>query len=95
MSDIYAIIRDGGRELKVKEGERILVDLRSADSGDEITFPDVLLVSSPDGVTVGKPVVDGASVVGPRRAADLPDSHHSPGHHRDPSHRARQSSAGN
>ncbi len=64
MSDSYAIIRDGGREYKVQEGEPVLVDLRSADAGDTVVFDHVLLVRSPEGVTVGQPLVEGASVVG-------------------------------
>ena len=64
MTETYAIIKDSGCELKVREGEKVLVDLRPAQSGDEITFPDVLLVSSPEGVQVGTPVLSGASVVG-------------------------------
>ena len=64
MNESYAIIRDGGRELKVAEGERVLVDLRPAESGDEITFSNVLLVRSGDGVALGTPLVEGASVVG-------------------------------
>jgi large subunit ribosomal protein L21 len=64
VNESYAIIRDGGRELKVAEGERVLVDLRPAESGDEITFSNVLLVRSGDGVALGTPLVEGASVVG-------------------------------
>lgn len=64
MSETYAIIRDSGREMKVAEGETFLVDLRSVEAGEEITFPDVLLVSSSGDVTIGRPTVEGASVVG-------------------------------
>jgi large subunit ribosomal protein L21 len=64
VTETYAIIKDSGRELKVREGEKVLVDLRPIEFGDEITFPDVLLLSSPAGVQVGQPVLDGASVVG-------------------------------
>ena len=64
MTETYAIIKDSGCELKVREGEKVLVDLRPAESGDEITFSDVLLFSSPEGVQVGTPVLPGASVVG-------------------------------
>ena len=64
MSESYAIIRDSGREHKVMEGEPLLVDLRAVEAGDTITFSEVLLVRSPEGVTVGQPLVEGATVVG-------------------------------
>ena len=63
MSETYAIIRDSGHELKVAEGETVLVDLRAAEAGEEITFPDVLLLSASGEITIGQPMVDGASVV--------------------------------
>ena len=59
---MYAIIADGGRQYKVEEGQELDIDLRDADSGDEITFEQVLAVSGDDGVKVGQPVVEGASV---------------------------------
>ncbi len=64
MDGTYAIIRDSGREHKVTEGERILVDLRDADVGAEITFPEVVLLRAGDALSVGRPRVEGASVVG-------------------------------
>ena len=59
---MYAIIADGGRQYKVEEGQELDIDLRDAGSGDEITFDQVLAVSGDDGVKVGQPVVEGASV---------------------------------
>jgi large subunit ribosomal protein L21 len=59
---MYAIIADGGRQYKVEEGQELDIDLRDADSGDEITFEQVLAVSGDDGLKVGQPVVEGASV---------------------------------
>ena len=59
---MYAIIADGGRQYKVEEGQELDIDLRDAVSGDEITFDQVLAVSGDDGVKVGQPVVEGASV---------------------------------
>jgi large subunit ribosomal protein L21 len=64
VSETYAIIRDGSREIRVEEGARVLVDLRPAEAGAPITFGEVLLVRSPDGVRVGQPLVEGARVSG-------------------------------
>jgi large subunit ribosomal protein L21 len=60
----YAIIRDSGREHRVAEGERILVDLRDVEVGAEVTFPEVVFLRAGKAVRVGRPHVEGASVVG-------------------------------
>jgi len=61
---MYAVIKDGCREYKVAEGDVVDVDLKSELSpGDEVTFPNVLLVSKEEGdVTVGTPNVEGVTV---------------------------------
>jgi len=61
---VYAIIRDGGRQHKVVEGQSIAIDRLDLNAGDDVEFPDVLLVSSDAGVTVGTPTVKEAKVVG-------------------------------
>lgn len=59
---MYAIIDDNGQQLKVEEGQELEIDLREASAGDEITFDRVLVISGDDGVQLGQPVVEGASV---------------------------------
>jgi large subunit ribosomal protein L21 len=63
---MYAVIRDGGREYRVSEGESFDFDLKSSLSpGDEVEFPEVLLLSrGGDDVAVGTPLVEGAKVTG-------------------------------
>ncbi len=63
---MYAVIRDGGRQYKVKEGDRILIDLKAgAEPGAEVEFGDVLLLSDGQGsVKVGTPGVPNALVRG-------------------------------
>ncbi len=46
---VYAVIRTGGKQEKVSEGQRLDVELLGKDEGDEVTFAPVLLV---DGDTV-------------------------------------------
>lgn len=58
---MYAIIRDGGRQYKVEEGQELDIDYREATQGDELSFDDVLCISG-DEVTLGKPTISGASV---------------------------------
>ena len=61
---MYAVIRTGGKQVRVEPGERVRVEKLAGDPGAEIQFGDVLLVGDDDSVTVGTPVVDGASVRG-------------------------------
>ena len=59
---MYAIIDDNGQQYKVEEGQELVVDFRDMSKGTEIAFDRVLTVSSENGVKIGKPTVDGASV---------------------------------
>lgn len=62
---MFAVIRDGGRQLTVKEGDRVRVDLKAGlEAGAEVRFDEVLLVGGEGGPKVGAPTVDGAAVVG-------------------------------
>jgi len=60
---MYAIIEDGGRQIKVEEGQEINVDYRDASSGDELKFDRVLACRDDDGFKVGQPTLPSASVV--------------------------------
>jgi large subunit ribosomal protein L21 len=63
--DVYAIIRSGGRQVKVTAGATVTVDLVDARKGEEVSISDVLLVERDGGdVIAGAPLVDGARVVG-------------------------------
>ena len=59
---MYAIIRDGGRQYKVEEGQEVTLDLREASAGDKLSLTDVLAIGADDGLKLGKPVLDGATV---------------------------------
>ena len=61
---MYAVIRTGGKQVRVEPGEHVRVEKLAGDPGAEIQLGDVLLVGDDDSVTVGTPVVDGASVRG-------------------------------
>jgi large subunit ribosomal protein L21 len=58
----YAIIGTGGKQYRVKIGDRITVERLAADAGGEITIDRVLLLGGDGATRVGTPVVDGASV---------------------------------
>ncbi len=73
---MYAIISDGGRQLKVEEGQELAIDFRDAPAGQSITFDRVLAVSDGAGdLKLGAPLVSGASVVaevlGPEKGEKL------------------------
>jgi large subunit ribosomal protein L21 len=59
---MYAIIKTGGKQYKVAEGDVIMVEKLDAEEGAEVTFDQVLAVGREDGLTVGKPLVEGAKV---------------------------------
>ncbi len=58
---MYAIIRTGGKQHRVIEGERLRIEKILGDVGTSVTFDEVLLLGS-DKITVGKPLVTGAAV---------------------------------
>ncbi|MGN0941879.1 MAG: 50S ribosomal protein L21 [Selenomonadaceae bacterium] len=61
---MYAIIKTGGKQYKVSEGDVIYVEKLEGAEGDAVTFDQVLTVVKDADVTVGKPLVDGAKVQG-------------------------------
>ena len=67
---MYAIIVDGGRQYRVSEGMELDVDYRDLPGGENITFEKVLAVGEGEGLKLGSPTVDGAtvtaSVIGPK-----------------------------
>lgn len=60
---MYAIIKTGGKQYKVSEGDVIRVEKLAANEGEEVVFDQVLTVVGDD-VKVGKPLVEGAKVTG-------------------------------
>ena len=59
---MYAIIKTGGKQYKVAEGDVITVEKIEAAEGEAVTFDQVLTVVKDNEVVVGKPVVEGAKV---------------------------------
>ncbi len=59
---MYAVIKTGGKQHRVVEGETLKVEKIEVATGDTVQFDDVLLVSNGDDVTIGTPVVAGAAV---------------------------------
>lgn len=60
----YAIVEHGGKQYRVSPGDELLVERTQPDlqKGDNLVFDKVMLLSQGEAVTVGQPIVDGASV---------------------------------
>jgi len=61
---MFAVIKTGGKQYKVAENDEIVVEKLDADAGETVTFEDVLVLGDGDKVSLGVPLVAGASVVG-------------------------------
>ena len=59
---MYAVIKTGGKQYRVAEGQTLQVEKLAGKPGDNITFKEVLLVAGEGKPKVGAPLVKGASV---------------------------------
>ena len=58
---MYAVVRSGGKQIRVSPGDQIDVELLPGQAGDAVALDEVLLVGG-DTVRVGSPLVAGAVV---------------------------------
>ncbi len=70
---MFAVIRTGGKQYRVTPNAVLKVEKLDAEPGATITFTDVLAVGSAGGLTVGSPLVAGASVTATVIAQDRLD----------------------
>lgn len=59
---MYAIVATDGRQLKLEDGQEVFLDLREAAAGESITLDRVLAVRNDEGLQLGRPVLEGATV---------------------------------
>lgn len=59
---MFAVVRTGGKQYKVAAGDTLLVEKLEAAEGSTVTLDDVLMVVDGEKVSVGSPVLSGASV---------------------------------
>ena len=59
---MYAIVEIAGQQFKVEKDLKIFVHRQEGEVGDKLTFKQVYLVENENGIKVGMPVVNGASV---------------------------------
>lgn len=60
---MYAVVRTGGKQLRVSPGDTIQVEKLQVEPGETVELTEVLMVSTEQGTTVGTPTVGGAAVV--------------------------------
>ena len=61
---MYAVVKTGGKQYKVKEGDIFRVEKLPGEIGTEIAFEDVLMISDGENVQVGTPCLDNVTVKG-------------------------------
>jgi len=60
---MYAVLVTGGKQYRVQEGDVLFVEKLNAEVETTVEFNEVLAVGKEDGLVVGKPLVEGATVV--------------------------------
>ena len=60
---MYAVVRTGGKQVRVSPGDVINVEKLPVEAGATVELTDVLMVVTDQGTTVGTPTVSGAAVV--------------------------------
>jgi large subunit ribosomal protein L21 len=59
---MYAVIKSGGKQYRVKEGQVLRVEKLDTEQGADVIINDVLLVGEGENITVGRPIIEGAAV---------------------------------
>lgn len=61
---MYAVIKTGGKQYRVREGQVLRIESLNLEAGDAVEFDEVLMVGEGADIKIGTPVVEGAKVVG-------------------------------
>jgi large subunit ribosomal protein L21 len=61
---MYAIIESGGKQYRIKEGDKVKLEKLSGNAEDQITLGEVLVINDGERTLVGNPYIQGASVTG-------------------------------
>lgn len=60
--NMYAVIKTGGKQYKVSEGESLKVERLNAETGTSINLNEILMVADGDDVKIGTPFLEGGKV---------------------------------
>ena len=61
---VYAVIKTGGKQYRVQQGDVIYIEKLDSQAGDAVSFDEVLLVGKEGATEIGNPTVSGAKVEG-------------------------------
>ncbi len=61
---MYAVIKTGGKQYKVSEGDTLDIEKIDGEKGNEVVFEEILMISREGEIKVGTPCVMGAKVTG-------------------------------
>ena len=61
---MYAVIKTGGKQYRVAQGEDIKVEKIAGEAGDNVVFDQVLLAGADENIRIGNPYLENAKVVG-------------------------------
>ena len=59
---MYAIIKTGGKQYRVSVGDKLKVETLAVEAGAQVTLTEVLAVSGEEGLKVGTPTIEGATI---------------------------------
>ncbi len=59
---MYAVIKTGGKQYRVEQGDTLALERLDGDTGAQVSFDEVLLLGSDDATQIGRPLIQGASV---------------------------------
>ncbi len=59
---MYAVIKTGGKQYRVAEGDTLKVELLPAEVGEKVELDQVLMVANGDDIKIGAPLVEGGKV---------------------------------
>jgi len=60
---MYAVIKTGGKQYRVTEGDVVNIEKLAGEPGAKIEISEVLAVGEGEGIRIGTPTVEGATVV--------------------------------
>ena len=61
---MFAVLKTGGKQYKVSQGDVIQVEKLEGNVGDKVTLDQILMVGEDDKVDVGTPILEGSQVTG-------------------------------
>ena len=61
---MYAVIKTGGKQYRVGEGDLLRVEKIDGQIGEIVEFEEILMIANGERVEIGRPVLNGSKVVG-------------------------------